>query len=98
MIGRGGLTTPLAFVGPFCRSVGAQSTTQSWRAEPLTPKGAKSSNHCLYKVLMVDKRVKVCSVHESGFEWAKPVTTELLLLGMSSELAANRVMIKDVSA
>ncbi len=34
MIGRGVLTKP-SFVGPFCRSVGAQSTTQLWHADPL---------------------------------------------------------------
>ncbi len=36
MIDRGVLIT-LPFVGPFCRSVGAKSTTQPWRADPLTP-------------------------------------------------------------
>ncbi len=36
LIGGVVLVTP-PFVGPFCRSVGAQSTAQSWRADPLTP-------------------------------------------------------------
>ncbi len=36
LIGRGVLITPPLF-GPFCRSAGAQSTTQSWRADSLTP-------------------------------------------------------------
>ncbi len=35
LIGRGVLITP-PFVGPFCRSVGAQSTVQAWLADPLT--------------------------------------------------------------
>ncbi len=35
LIGRGVLVTP-PFVGPFCRRVGTQSTTQPWRAHPLT--------------------------------------------------------------
>ncbi len=33
----GALATPPFVVGPFCRSVGAQYTTQPWRADPLTP-------------------------------------------------------------
>ncbi len=33
-IGRGMLITP-PFIGQFCRSVDAQSTTQPWRADPL---------------------------------------------------------------
>ncbi len=36
LIDRGVLITP-PFVEPFCRSVGAQSTTEAWRADPLTP-------------------------------------------------------------
>ncbi len=36
LVGRGVLTTP-PFTGPFCRPVSAQSTTQPWRAETLTP-------------------------------------------------------------
>ncbi len=35
LIDRSVLITP-PFVGPFCRSVGAQSATQPWRADPLT--------------------------------------------------------------
>ncbi len=34
LIGRGVLTLP-PFVGPFCSSVGDQSTAQSWHADPL---------------------------------------------------------------
>ncbi len=33
---RGVLTIP-PFIGPFCMSVGAQSTVESWHADPLTP-------------------------------------------------------------
>ncbi len=36
LIGRGVLLTTPAFVEPFCWSVGAQSTTQPWRSNPLT--------------------------------------------------------------
>ncbi len=36
LIGRGVLVTP-PFVGLFCRSVGAQSTTKAWHADPLAP-------------------------------------------------------------
>ncbi len=32
------MQTTLPFVGQFCRSLGAQSTTQSWHTDPLTPK------------------------------------------------------------
>ncbi len=35
LIGRGVLITP-AFVGPFCRSVDAQSTAQPWHTDPFT--------------------------------------------------------------
>ncbi len=34
MINRDVLITP-PFVGPYCRSVGAQSTTEPWHADPL---------------------------------------------------------------
>ncbi len=34
LIGRGVLTTP-SFVGPFCRSVGAQSAAQRWHTDPI---------------------------------------------------------------
>ncbi len=34
--GRGVLSTP-PFVGPFRRSVGAQSTAKLWHTDPLTP-------------------------------------------------------------
>ncbi len=36
LIGRGVLIAP-PFVGPLCRSAGAQSTTQPWHSDPLTP-------------------------------------------------------------
>ncbi len=32
-----GLLTTLPFVGPFCRSLGVQSTTHPWYSDPLTP-------------------------------------------------------------
>ncbi len=38
LIGRGVLTTPP--FGPFCRTVDAQSTTQPWHTDPLTPLSA----------------------------------------------------------
>ncbi len=46
MIDRGVLITP-PLVGQFYRSVGAQSTTQLWRADPLTPKEASQINTVL---------------------------------------------------
>ncbi len=36
LIGRGVLTTSPFVVGPFCTSVGAQTSIQPWRVDPLT--------------------------------------------------------------
>ncbi len=51
LIGRVVLTTPP--LGPFCRTVGAQSTTQSWNTDSLTPNDFSGQNLPITKLYIL---------------------------------------------
>ncbi len=54
------------FVGPFCRSAGAQSTTQPWRADTmgtvlqLSPAVRKVPNKTLLSILLESLETQCC--------------------------------------